>query len=110
MLQMFLATNRAELIARCKAKAAKRVGRTPLAAGGAHGVPLLLEQIGDNLALDRNSHSGKTGEAAVSPTDSDFHETSGHPGVGRSTAPRSGLIIARLGRRPRRRRPADRWR
>jgi hypothetical protein len=80
VLQAFLVTNRAELIARCKSKAAKRLGEACVA-GGAHGVPVLLEQIGDNLALDRKANSGATFEANATPTNSELGQSAASHGT-----------------------------
>jgi hypothetical protein len=71
MLQHFLTSNRGELIARCKAKAAKRfVGARP-APAQAYGVPLLLQQIANALSLPSGG-IGEKYEPAATPTVSEL--------------------------------------
>jgi hypothetical protein len=52
MLHEFLTSNRTKLIARCKAKAAKRFAPSLPPAPINHGVPLFLQQLVETLRLD----------------------------------------------------------
>ena len=53
MLDAFLTANRDELIARCKAKVARRPTPGPTALELQHGIPLFLDQIIETLTLER---------------------------------------------------------
>jgi hypothetical protein len=52
MLYEFLDNNRAELIARCRAKAAKR-NHEPSSGGSEHGIPLFLAQLVETLRAEQ---------------------------------------------------------
>ena len=71
MLQEFLTSHRAELISRCKTKAAKRFAGSRAPAARDYGVPLLLEQISNALSLPALD-SSKTYEPAATPTFSEL--------------------------------------
>ncbi len=65
---LFLANNRGDLIARCKAKAAQRPFRAATQEQLKNGIPLFLEQLGQTLEADERGHpidslriSGATG-------------------------------------------------
>ena len=60
MLNAFIATNRDEIIRRCRVKVAARSSLAPAASEIDFGVPLFLDQLCD--ALDQ----GQTGSAAMS--------------------------------------------
>jgi hypothetical protein len=51
MLHDFVTANRAEIIARCRARVASRPAPRPTAAELEHGVPLFLDQLADTLRL-----------------------------------------------------------
>lgn len=68
MLEEFLASNRSELITRCKAKAARRFSGPALQQGVDHGVPLLLEQVVTALTRDRGPNSGGAPGPTASPS------------------------------------------
>jgi signal transduction histidine kinase len=51
VLQLFIATNRSEIIERCKAKAASRSTPPPFEARSDYGVPVFLDQLSDTLRL-----------------------------------------------------------
>jgi signal transduction histidine kinase len=55
MLHEFLTTNRENLVARCKAKVAKRPTPPPTAAELTYGIPLFLNQIIKTLRLEQSS-------------------------------------------------------
>ncbi len=55
MLNEFLATNRAELIDRCRAKVAGRSGPKPVTKAAEHGVPILINQLIKKLEDDRTA-------------------------------------------------------
>jgi signal transduction histidine kinase len=57
MLDEFIATNREEIIRRCRAKVAERTVPPPTKAEIDHGVPLFLEQLVEALTLGRSSNS-----------------------------------------------------
>ena len=73
MLQEFLKTNRAELIARCTAKVAKRPQPPPTDVELKYGIPLFLDQLTQTLLL-----GGRSDEAAL-------HEISGPSEPGKTT-------------------------
>ena len=52
MMHVFIANNRAELIARCKAKVAKRPQRAATVAQLSNGIPLFLEQLSQTLEAE----------------------------------------------------------
>jgi signal transduction histidine kinase len=56
MLHQFLATNHEALVARCKAKVARRTGVPEVDPARQHGIPLFLEQLVKTLQLDE-THS-----------------------------------------------------
>lgn len=64
MLHHFIATNRSEIIARCRAKAASRSGPPPVEAGSDFGVPVFLDQLSDTLRLGLVT-SPEIGRAAI---------------------------------------------
>jgi signal transduction histidine kinase len=64
MLHEFIATNREEIIRRCRAKVAKRSMPPPTEAEINHGVPLFLDQLVDALRLGLRS-SREIGKSAV---------------------------------------------
>jgi hypothetical protein len=53
MLHQFLTSNRTELVARCKAKVAKRFAPSETPAPIDHGVPLFLQQLVETLRLEQ---------------------------------------------------------
>src|SRR5688572_22713047 len=55
MLESFIATNRDEIIARCRAKVATRLLPPPTAEEIGHGVPLFLDQLMEVLRLGLRS-------------------------------------------------------
>ncbi len=57
MLYEFLAENRDELIALCRAKVAKRSSPIALDEERQHGMPLFLEQLAETLRLEQSAHS-----------------------------------------------------
>ena len=56
MLDYFIAANREEIIARCRAKAATRSLPGSIATHGHHGIPLFLDQLRDALRLGLSSN------------------------------------------------------
>lgn len=66
MLHEFLTANREELIARCRAKVAKRTAPRPTEPELKHGIPLFLEQLTQILRLEQTAGPGARHQA-VSP-------------------------------------------
>ena len=67
MLEEFLAANRDQLIARCRAKAAERPAPLPTATELQHGIPLFLDQIIETLALEEAGFDSKSLSGASNP-------------------------------------------
>jgi hypothetical protein len=67
MLHQFLTTNRQILIARCKAKVAKRFEPTETVGTVNHGVPLFLEQLVDTLRQEQTTHAPKGDDSQPTP-------------------------------------------
>lgn len=70
MLYDFLISHRAELIAECKKKVAKRYEPAPLPAVVDHGVPLFLEQLCDTLRREQVTIVRVAHDPSPSPVDS----------------------------------------
>lgn len=87
MLHDFLTSNRQELIARCRAKVAKRFSPTDVPAAVDHGVPLFLQQLVETLRIDE----GIPRQDSVEPT-----PVSASTGIGRAAA-LHGAELLRLG-------------
>ena len=79
MLHEFLADNRDQLIARCRAKVAKRRAPRPTEAELAHGIPQFLEQL---IAALRQQESGPAAntDPVASPAASDIGRTAAKHG------------------------------
>jgi hypothetical protein len=67
MLQEFLAANRDELIARCRAKAAERPLPLPGGVELRYGIPLFLDQIIETLALEQSGFDSRSLSGASNP-------------------------------------------
>lgn len=67
MLYEFLTTNREELIARCRAKVAKRPAPRPTDLELQHGIPLFLEQIVHTLELEETSSDSESLSGPLNP-------------------------------------------
>src|SRR5512141_3229848 len=59
-MHTFLANNRDELIARCKAKVAQRPRRAATEEQLKNGVPLFLEQLRRTLVAEEEGHAGES--------------------------------------------------
>ena len=59
-MHTFFASNRAELIARCKAKVAQRPRRAATEEQLTNGVPLLLEQLREIMVAEKNEEAGES--------------------------------------------------
>ena len=86
MLHEFLTKHRAELIARCSAKVAKRTAPLAITPGQQYGIPVFLDQLIETLRLeqtasapDKNKVSGPP-EPAPSPVPSDIGKTAAKHG------------------------------
>jgi hypothetical protein len=66
MLHEFLTSNRAELIARCRSKVARRLSPTEIPLAIDHGVPLFLQQLVETLRLEQRESPGATVEPGPS--------------------------------------------
>jgi signal transduction histidine kinase len=64
MLDYFLAANRDEIIARCRANVATRSFPVAVAPESDHGIPLFLDQLMDALRMGSSSH-GEIGRSAL---------------------------------------------
>jgi hypothetical protein len=60
-MDTFLANNRDELIARCKAKVAQRPSRRVTQEQLENGIPLFLEQLRRTLVAEKAGEAGKSG-------------------------------------------------
>ena len=58
MMHIFLSNNRAELIARCKAKVAQRPHRAASEAQLRNGIPIFLEQLQQTLEAEESNDPG----------------------------------------------------
>src|SRR5687767_4529780 len=67
MLHAFLETNRAELIERCRARAARRPAPRPTARQMEHGIPLFLGQLIETLREEHTVGRHVTSAAGTSP-------------------------------------------
>ena len=67
MLHEFLTSNRTELVARCKNKAARRFAPSEIPLALDHGVPLFLQQLVETLRLEQREPTGATVEPGPSP-------------------------------------------
>jgi hypothetical protein len=70
MLHELLASNRDELINRCKAKVAKRFAPEKPPAGVDHGVPLFLQQLVDTLRFEQGTMVREVSEPSRTPSPS----------------------------------------
>src|SRR5687767_12419928 len=66
MLHEFLIANHDALVARCKAKVARRSGAQPFDPERQHGIPLFLEQLVDTLRLEQ-THSALASRRVSGP-------------------------------------------
>jgi hypothetical protein len=87
MLHEIVTSNRTELIARCRNKAAKRFAPSETPAPLDHGVPLFLQQLVDALRLDKTTPSGEIVEPMPTPAPTE---------IGRAAAVH-GAELLRLG-------------
>jgi hypothetical protein len=87
MLHEFLTSNRQELIARCRAKVAKRFAPTATPAAIDHGVPLFLQQLVETLRDE---------ELIPTVDDADTSRTPAPTAIGRAAA-LHGAELLRLG-------------
>lgn len=67
MLEEFLAAHRGELIERCRAKAAERPAPLPTGVELDYGIPLLLDQIIETLALEQSGVDARGVSGASNP-------------------------------------------
>jgi hypothetical protein len=87
MLHQFLTSNRIELVARCKAKVAKRFAPSETPAPLDHGVPLFLQQLVETLRLEKAKPPGEIIEPMPTPAPTE---------IGRAAAVH-GAELLRLG-------------
>jgi signal transduction histidine kinase len=93
MLHEFLTANREELIARCRAKVAKRTAPRPTEPELKHGIPLFLEQLTQILRLEQTAGPGARHQA-VSPEGLGTAESSSELG---KTAASHGIELLKHG-------------
>jgi signal transduction histidine kinase len=93
MLHEFLTANREELIARCRAKVAKRTAPRPTEPELKHGIPLFLEQLTQILRLEQTAGPGAR-QQAFTPEELGTAESSSELG---KTAASHGIELLKHG-------------